>query len=77
MLENFTPESLIRFLYKECSPLESLAIKEAVAENPDLKNELKYLRKAYRELPKVTFKPSIQAINNVLKYSKMPLVESA
>lgn len=77
MRENFTPESLIRFLYKECSPLDSLAIKEAIAVDPALKLELKGLRKAYRELPKVTFRPSVKVIENVLNYSKMTLVENA
>ncbi len=77
MRENFTPDFLIRFLYKECSASDSAAFKASLEKDAQLKKEYLSLRKAYRELPKVQFRPSDDVVSKVLNYSTIGLLESA
>ncbi len=75
MEQTFTSDHLIRFLYKETSASESLAIDAAIHEDADLWEEYRALREAYHQLPKVTFRPSKNAIQQILKYSAHKAVE--
>ena len=69
MREKFTPNDLVRYIYKETSLAESLAIEEAFNEDWNLYETYEELHKAYAQLPKVTFAPSPTSIRNILKYS--------
>ena len=70
MTQKFTQNDLIRFIYKETSVRENLAIQEALNNDFDLFVEYQELYQAYLQLPKVTFDPSKAAIQNILQYSQ-------
>ena len=74
MEQNSTPLQLIKFLYKETSPRENSAIEKALKSNESLRAEFDALRAAFRQLPKVTFKPKDAALRNVINYSRLGLV---
>ena len=75
MKQNFTPNDLVKYLYKETSASETLAINEALAEDRALFEEYQGLLKAYQQLPKVKFNPSASAVKNILGYSKRTTLE--
>ncbi|HHS95227.1 MAG TPA: hypothetical protein ENJ45_01455 [Phaeodactylibacter sp.] len=69
MTQNFTPNHLIKYIYKETSLAESLAIEEALAHDWNLHETYEELCKAYLQLPKAQFSPKPSTIQNILKYS--------
>ena len=69
MKHNYTQNDLIRFLYKETNASETIAIGEALCEDPQLAAEYEALLKGYQTLPKAKFSPSPAAIQNILGYS--------
>ncbi|MFK7809481.1 MAG: hypothetical protein AB8F74_16880 [Saprospiraceae bacterium] len=69
MKQKFTPNHLIRYIYRETSVAESLAIEEALSEDYSLYESYEELHKAYAQLPKVTFSPKPSSIRNILSYS--------
>ena len=70
MQQKFTPNHLVQYLYQETSVCDSLAIEETIEENIAFREEFESLSEAYRQLPKVKFSPSDQAIRNILRYSE-------
>lgn len=76
MKQNCTPNQLIKFLYRETTVSETLALHEALNEDMRLLEEYKGLEQAYRQLPKVSFRPSSSAIQNILAYSEHNAVEN-
>ena len=58
MKHNFTLNHLTRFIYKETSVAESMAIRIALQEDWNLFEEYQELKKANVQLSKVTFNPS-------------------
>ena len=75
MKQNFTL-NLTRFIYKETSVAESVAIKNALQENWQLNESYQEMKAAFNQLPKVTFSPSPSSIQNILRYSKTTAVET-
>jgi len=76
MKHNFTLNHLTRFIYKETSVAESMAIRIALQEDWNLFEEYQELKKANVQLSKVTFNPSSSSIQNILRYSKETAVET-
>ena len=76
MEQTFTNNDLIRFIYKETSLFETLEIEHALTEDATLLEEYQSLMSGYMELPKATFAPSNQALQNILKYSTTNVVEA-
>ena len=74
MKQKFTPNHLIRYIYKETSVAESISIEEAIAEDWNLSEEYGELFQAYVKLPKATFQPTPSSIRNILKYSAQTAV---
>jgi hypothetical protein len=70
MQQKFTPNHLIQYLYQETTICDTLAIEETLHEDVTLREEFESLSEAYRQLPKVKFSPSDQAIRNILRYSE-------
>lgn len=70
MQQNFTPNHLIQYLYHETNVCDTLAIEAGLEEDLALREEFETLTAAYRQLPKVKFSPSDQAIRNILRYSE-------
>lgn len=75
MKQTFTSDHLLRYIYRETSTSEALAIEAALSEDDQLWNKYEMLRAAHRQLPKATFRPSSKAIQNILAYSKQTAVE--
>ncbi len=75
MQQPFTPDHLIRYIYKETSAAETLAIDAALQRDDKLWATYETLRQGYRQLPKAKFSPSPKAIKNILAYSERTEVE--
>jgi hypothetical protein len=75
MKQTFTSDHLLRYIYKETSASETLAIDAALRQDDALWSKYEMLLQAHRQLPKATFRPSKAAIQNILAYSKQPAVE--
>lgn len=76
MSQTFTSNDLVRFIYKETTVKETLAIQNALAVDSSLFDNYVSLMDAYMELPKVTFAPTSNALENILKYSSNTLIEA-
>lgn len=76
MKKNFTTNQLIRFLYRETTASDTLAIREELQSDLTLREEFDALNSAYRQLPKVTFSPTGRSIQNILRYSEKTAQES-
>lgn len=70
MKKHLTQLDLVRFIYKETSIMETLAICEALSEDPLLKEEYEALYDSYLQLPKAKFNPRPSALQNILSYSE-------
>ena len=75
MTQPFTPELLVKFLYKETTASETLAVNEALYKDPELQSEYESLKQAHAYLPNVKFKPSSNTLQKILRYSEQTAVE--
>ncbi|HEV2483394.1 MAG TPA: hypothetical protein VGS79_27205 [Puia sp.] len=66
----FTPEDLLRYLYKESSPELTLAIEAALKEDWMLREKLEVLRSSHNTLDTVTVAPRMEVIMRVLNYAR-------
>ena len=76
MKQNFTQNDLIRFIYKETSAGETIAIGEALSSNVHLFNQYEALLEGYYELPKAQFNPSPSVLQKVLGYNRQTTPET-
>ncbi|MCB0665476.1 MAG: hypothetical protein KDC80_06625 [Saprospiraceae bacterium] len=70
MTQNYTLNDLVRLVYHETSAGREKEIREEMAFDFELAEEYEMLKKAVRELPKVTFSPSRKSIDSILDYSR-------
>ena len=70
MKQTFTPNDLIRFIYRELSPEEEGRIKNFIAEDPETAQELHLLMESVMELDSISMDPSESSVNTVLSYSQ-------
>ncbi|MEK7256972.1 MAG: hypothetical protein AAB316_19610 [Bacteroidota bacterium] len=70
MTQFLTQLDLVRFIYKETSVAETVAICEAIVDDPLLREEYEELFCGYSQMPKAKFSPSPLALKNVLRYSE-------
>ena len=66
----FTPEDLLRYLYKESSPELTLAIEAALKEDWMLREKLEVLRSSHNTLDTVTVAPRMEVVMRVLNYAR-------
>lgn len=66
----FTPEDLLRYLYKESSPELTLAIEAALKEDWMLREKLEVLRSSHNTLDTVTIAPRMEVVMRVLTYAR-------
>jgi hypothetical protein len=68
----FTPEDLLRYLYKESSPELTSAIQVALQENWTLREQLEELQSSVNQLDteKQVFAPRMEVIQRVLQYAR-------
>ena len=69
MVENFTLNKLIQFIYGELPVLEKLEVEHAIDEEEVLKNAYQDLYNGYKSYPKVKFLPKKSTLKNILNYS--------
>jgi len=74
MLQNFTSELLVKYLYHETTVAEKRAINEELIADFMLRERYTELLVAKQQLPKVQFKPTKKSVQNILNYSKRSLV---
>jgi hypothetical protein len=66
----FTPEDLLRYLYKESSPELTVAIEAALKEDWMLREKLEVLRSSSSELDTVVVSPRMEVIQRVMSYAR-------
>lgn len=76
MKQSFTNNDLVRYIYKETSLADTLAIQEALLADAALLENYQTLMSGYIELPKATFAPTTSALQNILNYSSRSVVEA-
>lgn len=70
MEQYYTQLDLVRFIYRETSADESVGIREALSEDPLLREEYEELYGSYLKIPKAKFSPRPSALQNILSYSE-------
>lgn len=68
-MHTFTPEDLLRFLYKETSPEETVAIEEALKSDWTLREKMAVLKASHERLNSLIEAPRTQAVLNILRYA--------
>ncbi|HLZ85927.1 MAG TPA: hypothetical protein VKQ52_01750 [Puia sp.] len=71
----FTPEDLLRYLYKESSPELTVAIESALKEDWMLREKLEVLRSSVTELDTVIVSPRMEVIQRVMNYARKTAVQ--
>lgn len=66
----FTPSDLLRFIYRETSLAETMAIAEGLKEDPCLFEQYQELLEGYLALPKAKFSPKPETMQNIISYSE-------
>ncbi|MFK8102917.1 MAG: hypothetical protein AB8G15_10350 [Saprospiraceae bacterium] len=75
MQQKFTKNQLVKYLYKETSATETLAIHEAINEDWNLSEQYEALQIAKQQLPKAVFQPSRSSIQRILSHSANTAVQ--
>lgn len=70
MMQKFTPSVLLQFIYRETSLGETMAIQEALSEDPLLQEQYDEMLSGYLELPKAKFSPRPETRNRILRHSE-------
>ncbi|HVG12702.1 MAG TPA: hypothetical protein VM843_06830 [Flavisolibacter sp.] len=66
---HYTPEDLIRYLYKETSPEETAEIEQALQSNWTLREKMSVLKTSNERLNALIETPRTEVVLNVLKYA--------
>ena len=66
----FTPEDLILYVYKETSPSETTAIKDALANDWALQQKFNVIASSVNQLGSERYAPRAEAVLNVLNYAR-------
>ena len=73
----FTPEDLLRYLYKETSPAMNRAIEAALDEDWTLREKLEVLKASAHNLDKIIESPRTEVIMNILQYARESVTATA
>ena len=73
----FTPEDLLRYLYKESSPELTVAIEAALKEDWMLREKLEVLRSSSSELDTLVVSPRMEVIQRVMNYARKTAVQES
>jgi len=76
MKQTYTQNHIVRYIYKDASLTEQFEIEHAIHEDKSLWKEYKSLMKAIKLLPKVSFLPSKNAIQDLMVYSSITALEA-
>ena len=69
-MPNFTTEDLIQYLYKETSIEQSLAIRNALNEDWELREKHDVLKDSLKGLDKIIESPRPQSVAAILNYAR-------
>jgi hypothetical protein len=67
-MQNFTPEDLILYLYKETSPETTAAIEKALEIDWTLREKLLVIKTSMERLDSIQVSPRTEVVLNVLKH---------
>ena len=67
-MQNFTPEDLILYLYKETSPETTAAIEKALENDWTLREKLLVIKTSMERLDSIQVSPRTEVVLNVLKH---------
>ena len=70
MIKTFTQDDLIRYIYQQTTPEETIQMKTALTFDESLSECYHELSKTAELLRRVSFKPSENCIDKILSYSK-------
>jgi hypothetical protein len=75
----FTPEDLLRYLYKESSPELTAAIQVALTENWTLREQMEELQASVNQLDteRQIVAPRLEVVLRVLQYARDTAIETA
>jgi hypothetical protein len=73
----FTPEDLLRYLYKESSPELTVAIEAALKEDWMLREKLQVLQISADGLEKIIVAPRMEVVLRVLNYARKTAVQES
>ncbi|HEY0060098.1 MAG TPA: hypothetical protein VGB56_13260 [Flavisolibacter sp.] len=68
-MHHYTPEDLIRYLYKETSPEETAEIEQALQTDWTLREKMSVLKASNERLNALVETPRTEVVLNVLKYA--------
>ena len=69
-MNNFTPEDLLLYLYKETSAKQTAAIEAALKNDWTLREKLAVLKTSMQRLDKIAEVPRTEVVLNVLNYAR-------
>lgn len=75
-MTRYTPEDLLRYLYKETSLSENVAIKAALDQDWALKEKFKILESSLNILDGAIESPRMEVVLSVLDYAQKTMAES-
>lgn len=70
MIKTFTQDDVIRYVYEETSPEESLLIEEALMSEPELTTFFLDALELRSMMNKIERQPRPSAVDNILNYSR-------
>ena len=69
-MDNFTPEDLLLYLYKEASTEHMATIEHALTKDWTLREKFEVLKDSMRRLEKTSVAPRIESVLKVLNYAR-------
>lgn len=66
---HYSPEDLIRYMYKETSPAETASIEQALERDWTLREKLAVLQASGHRLNTLMEKPRTETVLNILRYA--------
>ncbi len=77
MTHNFTPNDLLRFLYRETTHEEDIKIKLWISEDSDISHLFSEMISSAESLDFVPLQPSETSVNIILDYSRQTACEKS
>lgn len=68
-MHQYSPEDLLRYLYKETSPETAAALEQALKEDWTLREKLAVLKASQHRLDSIKESPRTEIILNILRYA--------
>lgn len=69
MIKPFTENDLIRYIYGEISENKKNEIENTAICDPEIDEEIRFLKSTYNDLNNLIIPPSEKTINKILQYS--------